>query len=272
REAQLVSEAWPKIVESMTDEGDGYSKARQAFGVLLATHGRAMYVASRYIGGVHVSRSHKGDANAPAPFESVSADRQRAAMDLVAQQVFSDEPFLVPSDIYGYLAPTRWSHWGSRVPTRTDYPIHEVILMWQSRILDRLMSPLTLERLHDSELKAPAEDDAFTTAELLDRLTQAIFGGLKQIDTAAEFTTRKPAVSSLDRNLQRAYLERLIRLSLRNSFAPQDCQTLAYVELRRLLDLTAVDGTNLDAYSRAHLIDTKARIERALNARMIDLP
>ncbi|MEM6655261.1 MAG: zinc-dependent metalloprotease, partial [Planctomycetota bacterium] len=105
REAQLVSEAWPKIVESMTDEGDGYSKARQAFGVLLATHGRAMYVASRYIGGVHVSRSHKGDANAPAPFESVSADRQRAAMDLVAQQVFSDEPFLVPSDIYGYLAP-----------------------------------------------------------------------------------------------------------------------------------------------------------------------
>ncbi|MEM1304073.1 MAG: zinc-dependent metalloprotease, partial [Planctomycetota bacterium] len=47
REAQLVSEAWPKIVESMTDEGDGYSKARQAFGVLLATHGRAMYVASR---------------------------------------------------------------------------------------------------------------------------------------------------------------------------------------------------------------------------------
>ena len=272
REAQLVAEAWPSIVDSMTDEGADYSKARQAFALLLATHGRSMFNASRYVGGVYLNRSHKGDANAKAPFEVVDAKQQRAAMDLVAEQAFSDEPFLVPTEIYNYLAPTRWWHWGTSVPTRTDYPVHKAILMWQERVLDRLMSPLTLERLHDSELKTPADQDAFTTAELLDRLTQAIFGGLKQVDTAGEYTTREPAISSLTRNLQRAYLERLIRLSLRNSSAPQDCQTLAYVELRRLLDLIAVDRTNLDAYSRAHLIDTKAQIERALDARMIALP
>ena len=52
---------------------------------------------------------------------------------------------------------------------RDDYPIHEVIAMWQDRILDQLLSPLTLQRLYDSELRVPADQDAFTTAELMHR-------------------------------------------------------------------------------------------------------
>ena len=33
--------------------------------------------------------------------------------------------------------------------------------MWQENILDQLLSPFTLERLHDSELKVPDDKDAF---------------------------------------------------------------------------------------------------------------
>ena len=110
-------------------------------------------------------------------------------------------------------AASHWDHWGSEVAERGDYPAHEVILMWQDRILSKLLSPLTLTRLHDSELKTAADADALTTAELLERLTKAVYS---EVDTTkeGEFTNRKPAISSLRRNLQRAYLRRMSQLAL----------------------------------------------------------
>lgn len=275
RQAQLIAEAWPTVVEDSTEEGEGYERARQSFGVLLGTHAHAMYVASRYVGGLHSHRGHKGDKGAPAPYVVVDAAQQRAAMDLLAEQVFSDTPFLVPAEVYSYLAPSRWWHWGTRVPPRVDYPIHRVILMWQERVLDRLLSSTTLSRLHDSELKVSADEDAFTTAELIDRLSGAIFASLDAIDGDTEYTARKPAVSSLQRNLQRAYFQRLSRLALGRSSAPQDCQTLAFAELSDLaarIDWALKSSEKLDAYTRAHLTETRARIDKVLEASMVTLP
>jgi hypothetical protein len=57
-EAKLVAESWPKIVEELTKDGEGYQKARRAFNMLLARHGEVMFAASRYVGGVSVTRSH----------------------------------------------------------------------------------------------------------------------------------------------------------------------------------------------------------------------
>ena len=93
--------------------------------------------------------------------------------------MFSDKPFQFPPDLYNHLVATRWDHWGVDVPLRTDYPVHEVILMWQENILDQLLSPFTLQRLHDSELKVPDDKDAFTTAELITRLTKVDFLGTR---------------------------------------------------------------------------------------------
>ena len=84
---------------------------------------------------------------------------------------------------------------GHDVPLRTDYPVHEVIAMWQERMLSQLLSPLTLDRLHDSELKVPADQDALTTAELLSRLTKAIYAEVDKLPEG-EHTNRKPAISS----------------------------------------------------------------------------
>ena len=63
--AQLIAELWPKVVDETAKDGDGYQKVRQAFGVLLGNHGRAMYFASRYRGRRVRQPRHKGDANAP---------------------------------------------------------------------------------------------------------------------------------------------------------------------------------------------------------------
>ena len=98
--------------------------------------------------------------------------KQREALELVEEQVFSDKPFGFPPELYGYLAASQWDHWGVEPIERTDYPAHDVILMWQDRILSKLLSPLTLARIHDSELKVPEDEDVLTTAELLESLTE----------------------------------------------------------------------------------------------------
>jgi len=269
-EAKLVAEALPSVVDSMTEDGEGYQKARRAFGVLLSTHGQSMFAVARYIGGVYVSRSHKGDEDAPAPFEIVDAARQREALSLLEDEVFSDAPFHFPPDLYNHLAATRWSHWGIDLPTRTDYPVHDAILLWQERILSQLLSPTTLTRLHDSELKIDADRDALTTAELLSRLTKAIFSEVDGMNSG-DYTNRSPAISSLRRNLQRSFMREMASLALGDTGAPEDCQTIAYEELSSLADRIETklqSGMELDAYTRAHLDETQARIHKVLDARL----
>ena len=74
-----------------------------------------------------------------------------------------------------------------------------------------------------------------------------------ELDTlqGGEFTNRKPAISSLRRNLQREYLSRLSKLAMGESRlltsgsggshaslgeirAPSDCETVAFAELKTL--------------------------------------
>ena len=273
-QAKLVAESLAHVIDDATKDGDGYQRARRMFGILLARHGEVMFDASRYIGGLYVSRSHRGDAKAPKPLEVVPAERQRAALGLLEEQVFSDKPFNFPPELYNQLAASHWDHWGTQIPERGDYPAHEVILLWQDRILSKVMSPLTLTRLHDSELKVATDADAQTTAELLTRLTKAVFSEVDSVKDG-EFTNRKPAISSLRRNLQRSYLRRLSQIALGETSAPEDCATIAYAELSGLksrIDSLVNGQAKLDAYSKAHLQETSARIAKVLDAKMLVSP
>lgn len=294
--AALVQEVIPQLVERFTADDAGYERVRQAFGVLLAAHGQAAFIASRLIGGLHGSRSHRDDPGAPQPFTVVEAKQQRQALDLLAEQVFSDKPFSFPPEFYNQLVSTRWLHWGAKSVDREDYPVHEVVLLWQQRVLDQLLNARTLTRLADSELKLPADEDAFTVAELLDRLTKAVFAEVGDLQDG-DYTARKPAISSLRRNLQRAALGELGSLSLgrsghtlkitasphgtsvsHSSSPPPDARALAALQLRRLagrvdavLKRADAKGSKLvlDDPSRAHLEDVAARIDAILDADVV---
>ncbi len=269
QQSKLVTQLYPGLVDRMTDEGDDYTKARRTFNILVATHGQAMSFAARVVGGIHTSRSHKGDKDGAPPFTPIDPKRQRDALKLLEDQVLSDKPFQFPPELYNHLGATKWWHWGTTVSTRVDFPTHDFVLMWQDRILSQLMSSLTLERIHDTELKVAANKDAFTTAELIERLTKAIYS---EVDTVkgGDYTNRKPAISSLRRNLQRSYLKRLSVLAIGNSFAPEDCKTIAYAELGslqgRIESLLKNNKVKLDSYSRAHLQESARRIEKVLDA------
>ena len=71
------------------------------------------------------------------------------------------------------------------------------------------------------------------------------------------------------RNLQRAQLKKLIALVVRPVLGtPEDARTLARADLQAIAAQieARLDGGGLDAYSRSHLDETRARIEAALEA------
>jgi hypothetical protein len=269
----MVEELIPGLVDRTTKEGDDYTQARRTFNIVVAQAGQGMFFASRQVGGLKTSRSHKGDKDAKPPIQLVDAKLQREVLDLLDKNLFSDKPFAFPPEIYNQLGWSNWSHWGVSPSTRKDFGVHDFILMWQERVLSQLLSSITLERMHDAELKASPDADVVTTAELLDRLTKSIFSdveGLKE----GEYSNRKPAISSLRRNLQRSYLKTLSQMAMGNSSAPQDCQTVAYLQLgdlqakiEKVLENGEMTG-KLDTYSRAHLQESSARIQKVLDARL----
>lgn len=270
---QIVNELLPGMVERVTAEGDDYTQARRVFNILLAQRGQALYFASRYVGGLKTSRSHRGDKDGKVPVALVDPKTQRDVLSLLEENVFADKPYEFPPELYNALGWSNWNHWGKEPASRKDFGVHNTVLMWQERVISQLLSPTTLDRLHDGEMRVSADADVLTTAELIERLTKSIFSEIETVKEG-DYTTRKPAISSLRRNLQRSYLKSLSRLAMGSTSAPQDCQTIAYDQLSRLnqrmnalLQNNAI-AAKLDPYSRAHLQESKDRIQKVLDARL----
>jgi hypothetical protein len=138
--AKLISELWPGLVERVVEEGDGYQKARQTFNVLLAQYGRAMDFASRYVGGVYVSRSHRGDKDAKPPFVVVDAAKQREALSFVIGNSFHDDAFGLTPDLLKYMTVEQWFDDGS-AGQDPAWRVHDRIMGFQASVMTMLMNP-----------------------------------------------------------------------------------------------------------------------------------
>jgi hypothetical protein len=267
RQSKIVGELLPKVVEKSVKEGDGYQRARQAFGILQSEFWRTALFAAKIPGGISVRRDHKGDAEGRAPFEPIAAEQQRAAMKILASTALA-APSYTPEMLNSLMA-TRWSHWGINSPSRVDYPVHSQVGMWQDRILSQLMGGVTLERLLDNEMKVKADADAYTLAEHFRLIVDAVFSEVSA-PVAGEHSDRKPFVASYRRNLQRNLVDRLGPMAVDGKVGPQDAQSLARMHLKSISDKItaslAKEDLKLDDYSRAHLTDLKEQINRYLTA------
>ena len=277
RQMSHASELLPDVVKNSVEDGDGYQRARQAFGLLFSEYWRSALFAARFPGGLRVHRDHKGDKDARAPFEVVDPETQRKAMDLLVESTFASPEY--EAETLNHLAATRWSHWGISEPSRLDYPIHETVARMQSLVVRQLFDSLTLSRILDNELKV-ADGEPYTLAEHLRKIVDGAYSELKLDKDAREFTASDPLVSSFRRNLQREVLRQIARLvtdgnaDRRQSFsdAPEDARTLARMHLRDLdrqvKKVLANKEVKLDDYSRAHLLDMQARIQQVLKAEL----
>lgn len=271
QQAQIIDELFQgKLVDKLVGDGQGYQRVRRVFGALMGQYGRSLDYAARYVGGVEFNRSHKGDANARAPFTVIPPLKQREALDFVNQRAFSDKAFQFSPDLINSLAADRWDHWGTRVgEEKIEYPLHGIVLRIQSRLLERLYDPRTLTRVLDNERRCK-DDACLTLPDVFKSTTTAIWSELDLKEIPKDASNRKPVVSSYRRGLQREHLKALIKIALEPAEGtPEDARTQAWVTLRRMegqIDGFLKRDGQVDDYTRAHLEESQARIRKALDA------
>ena len=264
----LIRTVRGKILEKLIAPGESYERLRNTFDSLAAAQGSALQIVSKQIGGLSTSRTHRGDPGARAPFVPVSTARQREAMAILKESGFSDAAWSVPADLLNALQPTRWAHWGTEIYDirRLDYPFSERVLGIQTELLDRLLHPILLARLLETESRSGTE--AYGLAEHMRSLTDAVFSELAARPAAGRGGF---AIPVMRRNLGRATLDRLISILISPAEGtPEDARSLARANLssleKKMASVLAGRAVGMDETTRAYLEESRIRIRRALEA------
>ena len=267
-----------RILDKFVKDGESWSKARSGYELTLLAQTQSVSTMANWVGGSSIHRDRKGDKNARSPIEQIPAQTQREALQFVIDNAFFDEAFGVTPELLAKMTVDKWLDGdGARFALNSEptWPVHDRIMGIQASALTMLMNPTTLRRVYDNEFRTPADQDALTLPELIDTVTKAIW---KELDKKADqpFTSRKPLISSLRRNLQREHMERLIDLVLPSSgftAAQKPISNLAMAELREIRDsinrALTDSGKNYDPYTLSHLTETRERITKALDAQYI---
>ena len=259
----LAREIWSRLEQRQPATDETYSDIRQMFDTVLSYYFSQAMLLTNYIGGQSFHRDRPGDPNGRLPFEPVPVDKQRQALAALQKYIFSEDAFRFSPQLLNKLAPERWSDWGNAPALSLDYPIHDQLYLVQGMLLRMLLDGYRLTRLRDIELKSEP-GQALTLPELFDTLESGIWTEVLQADGDSV------SISSVRRSLQRDHLGILMSMVLRTSDVPEDARTLAWQELRQLHK--SIDrklrkqGRNLDAYTRAHLEETRDRIAKTLDA------
>lgn len=263
-----------KLSERILGKDGDYPVLRRAMDTLLGQYTSALGMAVKFIGGQYESRLHHNQDG--APLAPVPASKQRDALDFLSRRAFAADAFAMSPQLLNTLAPDRWSHWGMPNPfgagpnARLDYSLNDRVLAIQTTLLNALTSPSLLARLREAESHSA---EPFRLAEHMDRLTRGLWGEVG----AATTGMRALDGPGTRRELQRAYVDRLANMVTSPAAGtPDDARALARLQLTRI-DSRCANALTAKAalgdYTRAHLMETRARIRRALDAhREADMP
>jgi hypothetical protein len=265
---KLSDEVMKSMEEKLQKPGEGYQVLRRSFNGAFGEAGYGLYLTSKYIGGVYHYRDHVGDPGNRLPFQPVPSAKQKEALELLREHLFSPRAFQFSPELLNKLANTRFSdftNFGS-LRTRFDVPIHDMVLSLQTQVLDRLYHPMVMSRILDSEVKVKAPADAFSLGVLFSELQDSIWAETKAPGASLN-------IDSYRRSLQRAHLRKLVGMVLREAGVPEDAQTLSrqnLVALRSQLQAAvARPGVKMTMETRAHLSESISRIDDALKANMM---
>ncbi|MFO0065704.1 MAG: zinc-dependent metalloprotease [Pirellulaceae bacterium] len=269
---RLVKMYRDRLLEKFVKPGDSWAKARRGYELTLSEQTKALSMMAGWVGGANIIRDKKGDPGDRKSLTPVPVDQQRKALDFMIQQSFRDEAFGLSPAIQERLASDKWIDEGARSMGDGTYQVNDRIMGIQASVMTMLLNPSTLRRVFDNEQMIPADQDAVTLPEVLDKVTQAAWTEL-DAKPEGESTTRKPRVSSLRRNLQREHLGRLVDLTLMDggNAAQQTIRTLAAMQLKEIKKKVdaALEAGGLDAYSSAHLSDAQRTITKVLDANFV---
>jgi len=270
----LIDGLFDSLETRVVAPGQGYGRLRVAFTDLLTDRWYATLVATKYLGGATTSRDHRGDPGARPAVVNVPAAQQRAALSFLADAAFGERAYRFRPELLSRLAADRWMHWGTSpgADGRLDFPVHDWALAQQGSLLGQLLDPVVLSRVRDADLRAAPGEQTLGLPELFSSLTSAIWAEIAAGTSPRSVRPRN--VTSVRRDLQRLYLSALIQMTVSPApGTPEDARALGRATLAGLgsdIDRAlAAARPDMDAYTRAHLIDARERIARALDAQMI---
>jgi hypothetical protein len=247
--------------ERIVPDGGRYTSLRWAVQTILMQKYAVLNLATKNIGGQYTGQAHKGDKK--LPFEAIPARQQQRALDFIIDNALNVDRFMISSELLGKLADNKQSSWENNLYARGrrfDFPLANWVAGIQNGVLTNLLNPSLQARVSDAGFRV---DAPFKLNDLYSSLTEAIWDG------TAESSGR---TAVLHRNLQRIYLGKLIR-QVTNPFpgTPQDAVALSRLHLTRIRgDINQnMRRARADDATAAHLGESLARIDRALDAKRI---
>ena len=247
-----------KLEDRVVPEGSDYVPLRNAVTTLLVQKYVCANVATKNIGGAMTERAHKGGGK--MPFTPVSAADQRRALDFVVNSALKSDQWTLSPELLDKMQDDKMWSWENNLfqpGRRFDFPISSWVGALQTGVLFNLMNPFLQARVVESEYKSA---DAFKLAELYATLTKSIWTGN---------ATPSGRTAGWDRNLQRTYTDMLIQQVVEPAaVTPQDAVALSRLNLTRIRGAaqSGLGKQGLDDATNAHLMETIARIDRALDA------
>lgn len=146
--------------------GDNYAPLLVAYQIVTGQKATAAVVASRYIGGVYVSRGVDAQPNAGVPFTPVPLAEQQRAMQLLRTRVFAPDAWEASPELLAHLQAPRRGFSGPG-----EQSLHARVLAAQRGVLQFLLAPQTQARLTDSRLYG----NTYSVARMMGDLTDAVF-------------------------------------------------------------------------------------------------
>lgn len=265
---KLVASLWKDLDKRVVGDDQAYSRLRRAVDTLLFEVQMSSLSVARQVGGLSFFRDHKGDPKAREPISVVPAEKQRAALTWMCEQILSGKALEVPSELEQKLAAGRWVHWGTRDGGASlDYSLMDRVVGIQSWAVFALTADDVLARVWENEQRAlqnKSEGKVLTVVEVFEALEREIFRDLERPLGAS--TAADPYLARTRQALQDAYVRRLIALSLGNGVSPPVANKIATQRLMQLESnfsaVLAGAGERLDPYTRAHLEVLRARSQK----------
>ena len=253
----LSRELWQRVQQRGPAPGEDITRQRRVVLGGFRQLSRATDLVGKYVGGMHAVRDLPGTTSRRA-FTPVAPAKQREALKFLAQGIFSADSFSFQPEFLANLAPD-YNEWDRGGPVS----IPAAVLQVQSVALERLLNAGTATRVLDLPLYLPPGErrQLLTLPEVYSTLQNAVWSELKSGGD----------IDRMRRNLQRAHLKRMQHLLTDGaSNMPPDAISLMRmnaVELQQDLRRAAKrSGISIEA--RAHLRDSLALLEQALNASM----
>ncbi|MBC3918916.1 zinc-dependent metalloprotease [Undibacterium sp. CY18W] len=250
----ISRELWDKLQTRQLKAGDSYESLRRSFEYGFGQFARTVPLATKYVGGTTFLRDHAGTGR--ATFTPVPVERQRQALKLVSDSLFTAKSFVFTPELLSRLGVDHFQRAG-----RSDISISARLLGLQTAALDQLMSDVVAQRMLNTAEKLRDPKKVLSLHELYGNLQASIWS---ELSNGAEITSAR-------RNLQREHLKRLSNALIKpTATAPADARSLQREQATQLLSaIRGAVGKPMSPESRAHLSESLATLNEVLKASLV---